>query len=84
MVSFQLTTPSYLVGDGLLPADLDGKKLPPGGSPEYVVGSMDSGAFDGAPFDGLNVFHTRINWRSPRSPSPCSWPTAISAPTSRW
>jgi len=57
--------PAYLPGDGLLPADLDGKRLPPPGSPEYLVGSMDDGGGYGAPFDGLNVFTAKINWAKP-------------------
>jgi hypothetical protein len=65
IVSFQLTGPSYLVGDGLLPAELDGKRMPPPGSPEYIVGSMDDDAFDGAPFDALNIFHLSVNWSGP-------------------
>jgi hypothetical protein len=65
MVSFQLTEPAYLVGDGLLPADLDGDTLPPPDSPAYLVGSMDAGARDRAPFDGLNVFHLRFNRGNP-------------------
>ena len=65
MVSFQLTEPSYLVGDGLLPADLDGKRMPPSGSPEYLVGTMDDGAFDRAPFDGLNFFEADVDWAKP-------------------
>jgi hypothetical protein len=65
MVSFQLTEPAYLVGDGLLPADLDGKRMPPAQSPEYFVGSMDDGAFDGAPFDGLNIFEMKVKWSKP-------------------
>ena len=39
----------YLTGDGLLPADLDGTMLPPVGSPQYFVGSMDGGGPYGAP-----------------------------------
>ena len=64
-VAFHITSPAYLVGDGLLPADLDGKRMPPAGSPEYLVGSMDDGAFDGAPFDGLNVWQMSVNWAKP-------------------
>lgn len=67
IVSFQLTGPPQLVGDGLLPADLDGKRMPPPGSPEYIVGSMDDDAFDGAPFDALNVFHLNVNWARPEA-----------------
>ncbi len=67
IVSFQLTGPPYLVGDGLLPADFDGRRMPPPHSPEYFVGSMDDDAFDGAPFDALNVFHLNVNWAHPQA-----------------
>ena len=65
IVGFQLNKPEYLVGDGLLPADLDGSQQPPPGSPEYIVGSMDDGAGDHAPFDALNVFHLNVDWSNP-------------------
>jgi hypothetical protein len=64
-VRFQLNKPEYLVGDGLLPADLDGSRKPPAGSPEYLVGSMDNDAGDHAPFDALNVFHLNVDWSNP-------------------
>jgi hypothetical protein len=68
MVSFLLRrSPAYLPGDGLLAADLDGQRMPPAGSPEYLVGSMDDGFRYGAPFDGLNVFHVRVDWGQPES-----------------
>jgi hypothetical protein len=66
MVSFLLgRSPAYLPGDGLLPADFDGTLAPPDGSPEYFVGSMDDGFVYRAPFDGLNVFHMRVNFGRP-------------------
>jgi hypothetical protein len=66
MVKFVLgPEPAYLAGDGLLPADLDGQRQPPAGSPEYLVGSMDAGAQYNAPFDALNVFQVRVNWSKP-------------------
>ena len=46
----------YNVGDGLLPADLDGTTLPPAGSPEYFLGSMDNNGPYGAPQDALNLY----------------------------
>src|SRR5438309_8030536 len=51
--------PAYVVGDGLLPSDLDGKTLPPAGSPNYFVGSEDNNGPYGAPADALTVckFH---------------------------
>jgi hypothetical protein len=64
-VRFQLNKPEYLVGDGLLPADLDGARQPPAGSPEYIVGSMDDDAGDRAPFDALNMFHLNVDWGNP-------------------
>ena len=42
-------TPLYVVGDGLLPSDLDGQTLPPDGSPNFFVGSQDDNASYGAP-----------------------------------
>jgi hypothetical protein len=65
IVAFHLNKPEYLVGDGLLPADLDGARLPPAGSPEYIVGSMDDGGGDHAPFDALNMFHLNVDWNNP-------------------
>src|SRR6266700_7581133 len=46
--------PAYVVGDGLLPSDLDGMTPPPVGSPNYFVGSQDNNA--GAPQDALNIW----------------------------
>ena len=42
-------TPAYVVGDGLLPSDLDGQATPPPGSPNYFVGSEDNNGPYGAP-----------------------------------
>lgn len=64
MVKFNLAPGAspYLPGDGLLPADIDGTRRPRDGAPELFVGSMDDGAFYGAPFDGLNVFQFSVAW----------------------
>jgi hypothetical protein len=65
VVSFLLTpgtTPLFLLGDGLLPSDLDGQRLPPNGSPNFFVGTMDDGAGRGAPFDGINIFQFSLAW----------------------
>ncbi|MCB1009143.1 MAG: fibronectin type III domain-containing protein, partial [Acidobacteria bacterium] len=56
---------AYNVGDGLLPADLDGFTLPPGGSPEYFVGSMDNGGPYGAPQDALNIWEFAADFTTP-------------------
>src|SRR5438874_4051777 len=48
--------PLYVVGDGLLPSDLDGQATPPPGSPNFFVGSQDDNASYGAPNDALNLY----------------------------
>ena len=48
--------PLYVVGDGLLPSDLDGQTLPPNGSPNFFVGSQDNNGGYGAPNDALNIY----------------------------
>jgi hypothetical protein len=65
MVKFILEGPPNLVGDGLLPADVDGRRQPPLKSAIPIVGSQDDGALDGALFDALNVFHLNVNWSRP-------------------
>ncbi len=60
---------SYRTGDGILPADLDGTTLPPAGSPEYYVGSMDNGGPYGAPADALNLFKFSVDWTTPSNSS---------------
>ena len=57
----------FRLGDGLLPADLDGNILPPSGSPNYFVGTMDSGGPYAAPADALNLFKFSVNWTTPAS-----------------
>ena len=53
-----------LVGDGLLPADLDGSKKPKTDTTIPIVGTQDDGAPYGATFDALNVFDLSVKWRS--------------------
>ncbi|MBA2569074.1 MAG: hypothetical protein H0V11_06975 [Actinobacteria bacterium] len=65
VIEFQLTGPPNLVGDGLLPADFDGKQPPRGNSPQLIVGSQDDGARDGATFDALNVFQLDPDFQHP-------------------
>ena len=48
--------PAYVVGDGLLPSDLDGTDTPPPGSPNYFVGSEDNNGPYGAPSDALTLW----------------------------
>ena len=55
----------YNVGDGLLPADLDGTTPPPPGSPEFFVGSMDQGGPYGAPQDALTFWRYHVDFATP-------------------
>jgi hypothetical protein len=49
-------SPAYVVGDGLLPSDLDGMTPPPAGSPNFFVGSEDNNGPYGAPLDALSLW----------------------------
>ena len=54
-----------LVGDGLLPADVDGKQKPKTDTAIPIVGTQDDNATDyGATFDALNIWDLLIKWRS--------------------
>jgi hypothetical protein len=55
--------PIYLMGDGLLPADLDGHHLPASNTPAPIVGSQDDDGPYGAPSDALNVWELSVKWR---------------------
>ena len=59
--------PLYVVGDGLLPSDLDGQTLPPSGSPNFFVGSQDDNAFYGAPSDALNIWKFHYDPNQPQN-----------------
>jgi hypothetical protein len=66
MVHFFLDSavvPIYQIGDGLLPADVDGDEEPGDRVPAPVVGTMDNGAQYGAPFDALNIYELSVRWR---------------------
>jgi hypothetical protein len=53
-----------LVGDGLLPGDIDGKQKPKNDAAIPVVGTQDNDASYGATFDALNIWDLRVKWRS--------------------
>src|SRR5262249_756317 len=54
-----------LVGDGLLPADLDGNRRPqPTDSPAPIVGTQDDSLPYGATSDQLNIFDLAVHWHS--------------------
>src|SRR6266446_6271524 len=62
-------TPLYVVGDGLLPSDLDGQATPPPGSPNFFVGSQDDNASYGAPSDALNLWKFHYDPSQPQNSS---------------
>ena len=68
IISFVMPTTAAndeFLGDGLLPADLDGSRLPPAGSPAYYLGSMDDGGPYGAAQDALLLWKFDINFVTP-------------------
>lgn len=82
VISF-LATPAvgmYNIGDGLLPADIDGFSLPPLGSPEYFMGSMDNGAGYGAPSDALTLWEFHTDWDTPSNSTFTLVNTLLTAP----
>jgi hypothetical protein len=56
--------PINLIGDGLLPADLDGNRKPRNDATIPVVGTQDDGGPYGATFDALNIWDFDVKWRS--------------------
>src|SRR5439155_27391660 len=58
-----------LVGDGLLPADIDGKQKPKTDSAIPIVGTQDDGAGYGADSDALNIWDLSVKWNSAPSSS---------------
>ena len=52
----------WITGDGWLPADWDGNRRPPAGSPHYIVGTQDDEGPYGAPFDAINLFRFNVSW----------------------
>jgi hypothetical protein len=61
--------PKYLLGDGLLPADVDGWSQAEDGAPAPIVGTMNATGPYGAPFDALNIFELSVDWQSPEQAS---------------
>ena len=56
--------PLNLIGDGLLPADLDGTRQPKEDAAIPIVGTQDDGGGYGATFDALNIWELRIKWNA--------------------
>jgi hypothetical protein len=53
-----------LVGDGLLPPDIDGKTKPKNEVSAPIVGTQDDGAGYGATFDAVNIWELDVKWHS--------------------
>ena len=53
-----------LVGDGLLPANIDGKQKPMTDAAIPLVGTQDDGGGYGGTFDALNIWDLTVKWRS--------------------
>jgi hypothetical protein len=53
-----------LIGDGLLPADLDGTRQPKEDAPVPIVGTQDDNASYGATFDALNIWELSVKWKA--------------------
>src|SRR6266511_2203229 len=58
-----------LVGDGLLPPDIDGKTKPANASPAPIIGTQDDGGPYGATFDALNIWELNVKWQATPSAS---------------
>jgi hypothetical protein len=56
--------PLELIGDGLLPADIDGHRRPQAQTAAPIFGSQDDDYPYGALFDALNVWELTVLWNS--------------------
>ena len=56
--------PLNLIGDGLLPADVDGKQKPKADAAIPIVGTQDDGGGYGGTFDALNIWDLKVKWHS--------------------
>jgi hypothetical protein len=67
-VSFLLQegpVPINLIGDGLLPPDIDGTTKPKNDAPAPIIGTQDNDfTAYGATFDALNIWEFDVKWRS--------------------
>jgi hypothetical protein len=51
------------IGDGLLPADVDGNVMPDANAPILICGTRDNGGYGGP--DGINVWELQVDWSVP-------------------
>lgn len=56
--------PINLIGDGLLPADIDGTRQPKEDAAIPIIGTQDDDGPYGATFDALNVWDLFIQWKA--------------------
>jgi hypothetical protein len=55
--------PINLIGDGLLPPDIDGSARPSGSAAAPIIGTQDDEGPYGARFDALNVWEFNVKWQ---------------------
>ncbi len=56
--------PLNLMGDGLLPPDIDGTRRPSDGIAAPIVGTQDDGFPYGATSDALNIWDLKVQWKA--------------------
>jgi hypothetical protein len=56
--------PLELIGDGLLPPDIDGTRRPLDNVPVPIVGTQDDNSGYGATFDALNIWELNVQWKA--------------------
>ena len=56
--------PLELMGDGLLPPDIDGTRRPLDNVPVPIVGTQDDNSGYGATFDALNIWELDVQWKA--------------------
>ncbi len=56
--------PISQIGDGLLPADVDGRTRPANDAAAPLVGTQDNDAAYGATFDALNIWELSVKWQA--------------------
>src|SRR5439155_1943720 len=56
--------PISQIGDGLLPADIDGTRRPNNVTPAPIIGTQDDGGPYGATFDALNIWELNVKWQA--------------------
>jgi hypothetical protein len=56
--------PLNLIGDGLLPADIDGTRRPQDHVPAPIIGTQDAESGYGGTFDALNIWDLSVKWNA--------------------